>query len=289
MLEVVGHEHDGVGNGMWYRQRAFPCLCLCRQSCQSERAHDKRRGCMKSILEKAEQQRQETQRARSLARHVRALLAGQMTREQVQAWLEELQAQSERGIPFYRQPAQAVYESLLSLDERLGSELLIRDTDIRGYLRWLTDSDCFGAWDDDSLFVLKRDIEELASELGVETVRWWHNGLGWWTSIRFSSPASGRPYAVHSELDSPAQVGFLPLADGNHYDAIVDLFEVLAIDDADVSSINRNVDIAQLPRWMLVREDQLGIQHAVAQFRSYAKACAQLKSYESKIYRVVAG
>ena len=243
---------------------------------------------MKSAFERAEQQRQETERARSLARYVRALMAGQMTREQVQTWLEELQSQSERRAPFYRQPAQAVYESLFWLGERLGSELLIRDADIRGYLRWLTDSDCFGARDDNSLFDLNRDIEELASELGVETVRWWHNGLGWWTSLRFSSPVSGRPYVVHSELDTPAQIGFLPLSDVNHHDAIVDLFEVLAIDDSDVLSINRNIDIARLPKWALVCEDPLGTPHDVVEFRSYAKAHRQRELYESHSCRIIA-
>lgn len=237
-------------------------------------------------LEKAEQRRVQIERVLALVANLRALLAGRMTRAEMSTWLDELWPPgSGQGGPFRRQPAVSVFDSL-ALDERWGDALLVREVDLRAYLRWLSEGECFEA-DEDAVIVLDHDIEDFATQTGTEAIRWWHDGLGWWTSLQFCSPASGRPYVVHSELKRPTAMGFNKQKTVDWNDAIVDLFEVLAIDDDDVSFINSQVDLTRLPTWVLKRQDDNGNGFEMARFRSYAKARAQEQMYTARGHRQI--
>ncbi|MCY1060050.1 hypothetical protein OV142_33500 [Nannocystis sp. SCPEA4] len=236
-------------------------------------------------LEQAEQRRVQMDRVRTLVANLRALLAGHMTRAEMSTWLRELwPAGSGQGRPFERQPAVSVYDSLLGLDATWAEHALVREVDLRAYLRWLTEGECFHA-DDDALFVLGRDIDGLASQLGTEPIRWWYDGLGWLTSLQFCSPASGRPYVVHADLERPMGLGFLAQRGVDRVAAISDLFEVLAIDDGDVSRIHPEIQPARLPAWALMRQDDNGNAFELARFRSHAKACAQEHVFTARGHR----
>lgn len=237
---------------------------------------------MSERLERAERRRAQIERVRALAANLRALLAGDMTRAELSAWLHGLRppGSGQRG-PFTAQPAVSVYQSLLGLDERLDGHELVREVDLRAYLRWLGEGECFVA-EDDALFVLERDIDDLAAQTGTCAIRWWHDGLGWWTSLQFCSPASGRPYLVHAELERPTRLGIVKQRSVDWHDAVVDVFEALAIDDGDVSSLHPRIDLARLPAWALLRQDDNGNRFELARVRSYTKACAQQQMYADR-------
>lgn len=235
-------------------------------------------------MAQAEQRREKIERVRLLIRNLCALLEGRMTRDEVQTWLLEEQAKAGRRGPFPSQPALCVYESLLSLDERWEDDFLVREADLRAYLGWLAEGECFHS-DGDALFVLERDIDEFAAQTWTEAVRWWHTGLGWWLSLQFCSPASGRPYVVLAELTSPARLGLHAQAGVDRNDAIADLFELLGIDDRDVTFIHPSVDLERLPVWALRREDDNCNRFEIDRFRCYVKAYAQQQIYEARGHR----
>ncbi|WAS96717.1 hypothetical protein [Nannocystis punicea] len=234
-------------------------------------------------LEHAERRRAQIEEVRALRAGLAALIAGRTTREELSRWLRELWPPgSGQGGPFLWQPAACVYDSLLSLNRRWGEQELVREVELRAYLRWLGEGECCFTDDGDSLFVLHRDIDELAAWAGVEAVRWWHSGLGWWTSLQFGSPASRRVFVVHSALERPDVVGFHPQRGVAREEAIRELFEVLAIDDADVTRVDPQIDLERLPRWALIRQDDNGNRFEIARFRSYTKAYAQERTLTAR-------
>lgn len=235
-------------------------------------------------MAQAELRREEIERARLLIQNLRALLTGEMTRDAVRTWLLDEEARAGRRGPFPSQPALHVYESLLSLDERWGDDLLVREVELRAYLRWLTEGESFHS-DGDALFVLERDIDEFAGQTGTEAARWWFTGLGWWVSLQFCSPASGRPYVVHAALGSPQRLGIHVQVGVDRNDALADLFEVLAVDDRDVTHIHPGVELERLPVWALWREDDNCNRFEIDRSRSYTKMYAQQQRYEARGHR----
>ncbi|MEZ4383911.1 MAG: hypothetical protein R3A79_21445 [Nannocystaceae bacterium] len=237
-----------------------------------------------SPMAHAELRREKIERVRLLIQHLRALLAGELTRDAVQTWLLDEQARAGRRGPFPSQPALCVYESLLSLDERWGDDFVVREVELRAYLRWLTEGESFRS-DGDALIALDRNIEEFAAQTGTEAARVWVTGLGWWLSFQFGSPASGRAYVVLADLESPGRVGLHSQVDADRNDAIVDLFEVLAIDERDVEFIHPGVELERLPVWALWREDDNCNRFEIDRFRSYTKAYAQQQLYDARGHR----
>jgi hypothetical protein len=233
-------------------------------------------------LERAEQRRLQAERVRALTNHLRALLDGRMTRAEVQAWTRELWPPgSGQGGPFTSATAASVFDSLwIFVDPRTGREM-VRDIELRAYLRWLGEGESFLA-DNEPLVVLAGDIDGLAARTGTEAVRWWCDGLGWHASLRFSAPARGRPFVVHAALERPTTLDVRKLRSDDWHDALVDLFETLAIDDADTLFIDPHVDLAQLPAWSLWRQDDNGNRFEMARFRSYAKACAHERMFTAR-------
>jgi hypothetical protein len=70
-------------------------------------------------------------------------------------------------------------------------------------------------------------------------------------------------------------------------DALLDLFEALAIDDRDVVRFGDEVDLESLPCWALWRSDDNGNKFEMERSRSYAKAAAQEQLYSARGHRQV--
>lgn len=238
-------------------------------------------------LEQAQQHRVQQERVLALVDNLRALLDGRRTRAEVLAWTRELWPPgSDQGGPYRWPEAEVVFDSIWNLAALRGDELVVREVDLRAYLRWLSEGECFHA-DDDQLFMLELDIEEFAAQTRTEAIRWWLDGLGWRASIRFCTPARGWRFVAHSSLERPGWVDFRKRRSDDWNDAIVELFEALAIDDSDVSLIHRQVDLTRLPVWALWRQDDNGNRIEMARFRSYAKACAQEQVFTDRGHRQI--
>ncbi|MCY1013640.1 hypothetical protein OV079_50555 [Nannocystis pusilla] len=210
---------------------------------------------------------------------LRALLEGRMTRAEVKAWTREVWPPgSGQGSPFTSPDANCVFDSILNLEERWGDHELVREVDLRAYLRWLGEGEAFLA-DDEALVVLERDLEDFAAQTGTEAIRWWLDGIGWCAAVRFCAPARGRPFVARGQFERPKWLGICTLRGDDLHDAIVDLFEALAIDDEDCWLIHPQVNLTRLPVWALWREDDNCNRFEVARFRSYAKAREQERMF----------
>lgn len=233
-------------------------------------------------FETDEQRREQAERVRTLADHLQSVLAGQTTRAELLAWLRALPVRDPLG-PFRSGIVASVYDSLLQLDLPWPDGPLIRDVELQAYLLWLTDG-C-DTFDDDLLFMLGRDIEVFAGERGAPAVRWWNQQLGWWVSLQFATPASGRLYVAHAALERPNVVGVHKQPHDDLHAALVDVFEALAIDEADVSCLHPLADLTRLPTWALWRQDDPGNRFEMARYHSQAKALAQVQLYAARGHR----
>lgn len=233
-------------------------------------------------LEEAEQHRVQHERVVALIEVLRALIAGHKSRAEVLAWARALPGGAQSY--FRWGEADIVHTSLCSLDQRRGDAPLVREVDLRAYLRWLSEGDCFLA-DEEQLFTLEHDLDDFAAQTGSEGIRWWFEGIGWWVTIRFCTPARGWPFVALAALDRPGWMDFRKRRSDDWNDAIVELFEALAIDDTDVQLIHPQVELARLPVWVLWRQDDNGNRFEMARFRSYAKACAQERMFTARGHR----
>lgn len=226
-------------------------------------------------LERAERDRQQTERVRILVAKLRALLGGQLTRADVMRWTQELwPPDTGQGGPFSSGDAACVFDSIYNLDEQWDDGPLVRDVDVRAYLRWLTEGETFVA-DDEPLVAFAGDLKVLAAKVGGEAIRWWFDGIGWYRQLRFCAPARGRPFLAVSPLETRDVCQVCIRRGDDPRAALIDLFEALAVDDSDCKALSSAIDRADLPAWGLWRQDDNGNRFEVARFRSYAKACAQ--------------
>jgi len=226
-------------------------------------------------LGQAEEHRQQTERVRTLVAKLRALLAGQLTRADVITWTREFwPPDSGQGRLFSSGNAACVFDSIWNLDKQWGDGPLVREVDVRAYLRWLTEGEVFHV-DEEPLIALAEDLKVVAAKVGGEVIRWWFDGLGWYRELRLSAPASGRPFLAISPMATPDYCEVSTRRGDDPREAIIDLFEVLAIDDSDCKAISPAIDLSDLPLWALWRQDDNGNRFEVARLRSYAKACLQ--------------
>lgn len=237
---------------------------------------------MSDRLAQAEEKRAQAEGVRTMMAHIRALLEGRESRADVMAWTRSI-SPPDRGhdSPFRSGDALAVSDSICNLDARWGDQELIREIDLRAYLRWLGGGQTFHG-DKETLLVVEGDIEVFAARAGTEAIRWWFDGIGWVVSVRFAEPARGRPFLGGAMLEQPRGLGITKLRSDGWNEAIVDLFEALAIDDADALYIDPRVDLGQVPVWVLYSTGDGGVRREIARFRSYAKAHAQAQSSASK-------
>lgn len=205
----------------------------------------------------------EANQVREMVAQLKALLAGQTSRANVQAWARQ---QHQRG-GFSWPEARSVHDSINNLDTPEGA--CVRDIDVRAYIRWLTDGDTFRAHSEE-LIGMVRDPEDLAKQLSTDLVRWWFEGVGWYRSLRFCSPINGLPFVAHSSTVWPHRVTILAHEGADRMKALLELFELLAIDEQDCGYIDPNIDVELLPGWLVVAGD--GSQ--TRRFHCYAKAMA---------------
>jgi hypothetical protein len=240
-----------------------------------------------SRIEQAERRREQRERVRALVEQLAALLAGRRTRAEVHAWIRGLWPPgSGQGGPFAWSEAAAVFDSMWHLEATWGDGPLVRDVELRAYLRWLREGECFEA-DEDPLCTLARELAAFAAWTGTGAVRWWRTGVGWCVSTRFCTPGGGRPFVAHATLERPAGMGILKRRSDDWTEAALDLFEALAIDDADVATLHPAVDLARMPVWALCRQDDHGNRFEMARLRSHAKAWAQAQAYTARGHRQV--
>lgn len=237
-------------------------------------------------LHRAEERREQTELTRTMIAHLRALIGGRMTREELLAWARALWP-ADRGQdgPFRYQPAISVFDSLWNLDQRRGSAELVREVDLREYLRWLCEGETVEA-DEMPLVKLKRDIEAFAAEVGTEAIRWACEGFGWEVMVRFCASGTGRPFVAQANLAYPGVLTIHKLRGHPLEAALVDLFEALAIDENDVE-LCPDVDLSRLPTWALWREDDYANRFEIARFHSYAKAFAQERMFTARGHRQI--
>ncbi|HNL91234.1 MAG TPA: hypothetical protein PKH05_19290 [Nitrospira sp.] len=230
---------------------------------------------MVTTLEKAEQFRQQTELVRTMAAKLRALLAGHVNRAEIREWTREVwPLGSGQGNPFKWGEAASIFDSVYNIDEEHNDCPLVRDREIRAYLRWLTEGETFHA-DEEPLAILAHDIEKFAAAVGGDAIRWWLDGVGWCVEVRFCAPAIGRVFLAHSRLDRSNELSISKLSRDDWHVAIMDLFEALAIDDKDCTAISPKVELPRLPLWAVRRQDDNGNNFEIDRHRSYTKACAQ--------------
>lgn len=216
-----------------------------------------------------------------------ALLDGRMSRAEANRWSHTLEPPHARtGGLFTALEATRVFDSIYDLGVMHGEEPMVRAEDLYAYLRWLREGQSFQE-DGEALFVIEADIEDFAAQTETEAVRWLYQGLGWWVSVRFCTPASQRPFVAHAELARPGVLGFQKRRGDDWNESIVDLFEALGIDDKDTKYINPKIDVTTLPSWGLWREDDEGQHFEVARYRCYAKACARMAAFAAEDERYV--
>jgi hypothetical protein len=103
--------------------------------------------------------------------------------------------------------------------------------------------------------------------------------------MRFCAAGTSRPF-VAQRPDRPEQA--IEIYKQRHdawADAIIDLFETLAIDERDVAYLDPAIDPEQLPCWGLWREDDNANRFEIDRFHSYAKAIAQERIYTARGHR----
>lgn len=217
---------------------------------------------------------------------IEAVLAGELTRSAALAQIQAIAAECPEARDRFRGhgDASAVFASLLNLTETTASgEPLVREVDLRGYRRWLIEGSPF-IGTPDWMVGLPISMAELANLVGDEPVRFWNEGLGWFVELRFCALASGRPFAATGALEGATGIGVhFRQADIVH-EAVVDLFEMLAIDDHDVT-LHPDIDLAQLPQWALWRQDDNANRFEVERYRCYAKAVALEQMYTARRHR----
>lgn len=107
---------------------------------------------------------------------------------------------SRQGGPFMKDgTASSVFDSIWNVEERYGEEYLLRESDLRDYLRWLTEGDPLSearnrVW-------VRRSATEVAALPGSRDTRFWMDGLGWFLSVELRSPKTGRIFVAVGPMD----------------------------------------------------------------------------------------
>lgn len=128
------------------------------------------------------------------------LLRGRISRGDVARITREMWPEgSGQGNPFRSGDASTVFESIWNIEERRDGELLVRDSDVRAYVRWLTEPTSLeGARE---VACATRTAERLAGSLGLAGVRFWFDGLGWYLEVQTRSPRSDRQFIILGPLE----------------------------------------------------------------------------------------
>lgn len=129
---------------------------------------------------------------RTLVRELRTrlddLIGGRISRREVARWAER-----NVGASGLFGDAIAVLESLVSADEYMNDQPVLRSIEFEAYRMWLFRGEGLRA-DEQPLASIDGGLERLDSVHATDAVRFWYSGLGWWWERRFISTATGRPF-----------------------------------------------------------------------------------------------
>lgn len=172
--------------------------------------------------------------------------------------------------------------NILDCDPRT-DEPLVRKHDTEAYLRWLL-SPAFPARDLGHFVALNFSFDELARRVKVTPVRELVSGWGWLETVQFASLVTGMSFVSFRSISSPvdhdnALVFFEQSAD--RYRALIELFETLEIDLADV----KHMPIEVTPQWVLLRQDDNGNRFVVEHFVTGSAARRRLAQFESMSHK----
>jgi hypothetical protein len=224
---------------------------------------------------------------REICAKMRAYLAGNLGGTALGQWATDVWPHQGPSTIRGHGAATSVLESLINLDDE-GRE--VRRSDVETYLRWLTEG-LPVQLPDEPLTVLRKTPDEIAQQLSLRTVRWWLNGLGWVSEVRFVAPGTGRPFCAGWLENAPPEPGearsCITTDHPQDAQALLDLFDTLALDLSDVPTMrgkpgwNEAISAEGLPRWRLMRQDDNGRRFEIETFSAPRKARERLRSYEA--------
>ena len=162
---------------------------------------------------------------------LRSLAAGDATREEVESWALALDGKAFAGYG----DANSILGCICSLTQVWGEGPLIRDLDLREYLRALDEGSGFvGA--DGPMAGVRRPIEWFEERYQRSATRWDFDGLGFHSYLNFASPATGRAFVACRKLEGPTRIGtqILRRASDNPEHAMTDMLRTLTLSADDV-------------------------------------------------------
>jgi hypothetical protein len=221
------------------------------------------------------------ERRRDMARVVEALRLvseGQAPRSSITLLTRQLWPESAgQGSPFPGNgTASTIFDSIWNIERQLDGDYILRESDLAQFLIWLQEGDYLRGLE--RLTCIKGTPAALANRLGIATVRYWMDGLGWHESFSVGSPFTGRRF-VGTGPRTPE--GAQPVVDiWTHHpqqtNVFGDLFDTLVVDTSDLIQ-PPHLDVQQ---WDLWRQDDNGVRSLVASFTGRAKAEATLEHFE---------
>lgn len=225
---------------------------------------------------------------REMCAQMRAYLAGNLGGTALGQWATD--ARTPNGLSTIRGhgTAHVVLESLIHLDDE---ESEIRRSDVETYLRWLTEGPPAPVSDREHFAVLRLSPEEIAAQLGLCTVHWWLDGIGFLHTVRFVSAGTGRPFEAGSQVYAFSEPGehrsWISTQPPCDSVALLDLLDTLCIDLSDIPMLdgkpgwNEAISVEGLPRWRLMRQDDNGRRFEMETFTAPRKARERLQAYEA--------
>lgn len=142
---------------------------------------------------------------------------------------------SGQGNPFLRNgDASAVFESIRNIDERRGGEWIVRDCDVREYVRWLNEPTTYEGMRE--VACVTKSAEEVARALGAAGTRFWFDGLGWYLSFERWSPRSERRFVVLGglEFETGRRVATIRATHADRADLVDDILVTFGLEERDI-------------------------------------------------------
>lgn len=221
------------------------------------------------------------ERRRDIARVAEALRlvsGGQAPRSSItfltrQLWPED----AGQGSPFPGNgTASTIFDSIWNIEEQLEGDYVLRESDLAQFLLWLREGDCLRGLE--RLTSVKATPKALANRLGITTVRYWMDGLGWHESFTLASPFTGRKFVGTGPMTPEGEQPAVDIHTHQPQATTVfgDLFDTLVIDTNDLIQ-PPNLTVEQ---WELWRQADNGVRALMASFTGRAKAEAALEHFE---------
>jgi hypothetical protein len=222
-----------------------------------------------------------------MAALVQRFLDGQATREELCSWAHTVQKVHEGSVFVHNGAADALHPCLGNLDDKMPNteEPVVRRVELVDHLHAVRCGE--PRPDPDEIATLTLTPHAIAARTEAQVIRVPVEGLGWLEAVRFASPATGRCFVAAARWRDSEHAGSVvhtyryPASEDERLRVLSDLLDTLGIDmDETLWS-----SCSPLGRWRLMRADDNGNAAVVATFTGYAKARAQLETYEKKAHK----